>query len=412
MIARSTRTNCCEALVIGAGPYGLSVAVHLKASGVETRAFGEPMSFWRRHMPRGMKLRSPRGATDLADPAGALSLNAFAELRGGVRAGPLPLEDFLDYADWFQRRAVPDLDPRAIARVEAAPGGFRAITADGEALFARRVVVAAGLGGQQRRPAAFADAPADLVTHSCDHDGFERFRGRRVAVVGRGQSACESAALLSEAGAEPTILCRGPIRWLGADAPSRAWRRAIPRRLVALAAGPSAVGPFPLNWLVEAPGLVHRAPDNAREALNAASLRAAAAGWLRQRFAGVRVTGGVEIVGCAATRAGLEVKFARGAAAFDHVVLATGYEIDIGGTGILAPELLAALARRDGSPILSGRFESSAPGLHFVGAAAVASFGPLLRFIAGAGFAARAVTRAIAAPRGANANRRACDLAG
>jgi hypothetical protein len=412
MIARPTRTNFCEALVIGAGPYGLSVAAHLKASGVETRAFGEPMSFWRRHMPRGMKLRSPRGATDLCDPAGALSLDAFAGRQGGGRAWPLPLEHFLDYADWFQRRAVPDLDPRAIARLEGAPGGFRAITADGEAVFARRVVVAAGLGGQQRRPAAFAGAPAELVTHSCDHDGFERLRGRRVGVVGRGQSACESAALLREAGAEPTILCRGPIRWLGAEPPSRGWRRAVPRRLVALAAAPSAVGPFPLNWLVEAPGLVHWAPDTARAALNAASLGAAAAGWLRPRLAGVRVTGGVDIVGYAATRAGLEVKFARGSAEFDHVVLATGYQIDIGRTGVLAPELLTALACRDGSPILSGGFESSAPGLHFVGAAAVASFGPLLRFIAGAGFAARAVTRAIAARRGANANRRACELAG
>jgi cation diffusion facilitator CzcD-associated flavoprotein CzcO len=411
MIAR-TAANDCEALVIGAGPYGLSVAAHLRAAGVETRVFGEPMAFWRKNMPKGMKLRSPRGATDLSDPAGAFSLRAYAARHEIAGAGPLPLEDFLGYAAWFEAQAVPEIDQRAILRLEAVPGGFRAVAADGEAIFARRVVVAAGLGGQQLRPAAFADAPAGRVTHSCDHDDFAPLRGKRVAVVGRGQSACETAALLSEAGAEAEILCRGPIRWLGADAPATALRRAVPRRLAALAAAPSAVGPFPLNWIVEAPGLVHWAPEQARAALNAASLGAAAAGWLRPRFAGVRVTSGVEITGCAEKAGAVEVRFARGAIACDHVILATGYRIDIGRTGILAPDLLAGLARREGSPILAAGFESSAPGLHFVGASAVASYGPLLRFIAGAGFAARETTRAIAAGRRAGADRLGYDLAG
>ena len=69
---------------------------------------------------------------------------------------------------------------------------------------------------------------------------------------------------------------------------------------------------------------------------------------------------------------------------------------------MLAPKLREKIARHGGLPVLNGGLESSVRGLHFVGAAAVASFGPLLRFIAGAGFAARRVTRAALRNRAAD----------
>jgi cation diffusion facilitator CzcD-associated flavoprotein CzcO len=400
-MARSIESKGSEVAVIGAGPYGLAVAAHLKARGVATHVFGEPMSFWRRHMPKGMKLRSPWRATDIADPDNALSLDAYVKSHGVARVEPFPIEDFIGYGEWFQRRAVPDLDRRLVARVEAAGNGYRVVAADGEATFATRVVVATGLAGHQFRPPVFAPAPAALVSHTSDHDDFAGFAGRRVGVVGRGQSACETAALLSEAGAQAEIISRGPIRWLGAGDHSAAWRREIRARLAALLAAPSGVGPFPLSWLIEVPHLVRLAPQNMRDAFNATSLRAAAAGWLRPRFGDVRVAAGVEIVDVGAKGDGVEVKFDNGgSAAFDHIVLATGYRFDVARLAMLAPALRAAIACRGGSPALSGGFESSAPGLHFVGAGAVASLGPLMRFIAGTTFAARHVTRAIVATRG------------
>src|SRR5216684_2298166 len=67
----------CEVAVIGAGPYGLAVAAHLKAAGLGTRAFGDPMSSWRNSMPKGMKLLSPWSATHIADPAKRFSLDRF-----------------------------------------------------------------------------------------------------------------------------------------------------------------------------------------------------------------------------------------------------------------------------------------------------------------------------------------------
>jgi cation diffusion facilitator CzcD-associated flavoprotein CzcO len=399
MTARSIRRNDCETVVIGAGPYGLAVAAHLRARGVATRLFGDPMSFWRRNMPKGMKLRSPWGATSISDPAGALSLDAYVKSRGLARVEPTPLETFVSYGAWFQGKAAPDLDARMVERIETKGDGLRISLVDGETLVCERAVIAMGLKNQQFRPAAFDNAPNELVSHTADHADFARFRGKKVGVVGRGQSACETAALLCEAGAEAELMCRGQVHWLGVKGESASWRQVARASLGPILAAPSAVGPFPLNWLVEAPDFVRLMPTNARAAFSARSLRAAAAGWLLPRFGNVRVTGGVEIVGAAPRGEKIEVQFQQGSSTFDHVVLATGYRIDIAKLGVIAPTLLSAIACRGGSPILSADFESSAPGVHFVGASAVASFGPLMRFIAGTGFAARRVTSAIASRR-------------
>jgi cation diffusion facilitator CzcD-associated flavoprotein CzcO len=397
MLAPSGRANGSEVIVIGAGPYGLAVAAHLRARGIAAHVFGEPMSFWRGAMPKGMKLRSPWGATDISDPAGALSLDVYVDRHGVAREEPFPLEAFVGYGSWFQANAVPDIDRRMVASVDIADGAFRVVANDGEAMTAKRIVVATGLAGQQFRPAAFARMPRTLVTHTSEHDDLAPFRGKRVAVIGRGQSACESAVLLSEAGAQAEIICRGPIHWLGTGKRPVGLRQEVRAGLSALLATPSGVGPFPLNWFVEVPNLLHLLPADARARFNAASLRAGAAGWLRPRFDGVGVTAGVEIIDAAANGDQVEVTTDRGAATFDHVLLATGYRIDIAKFGILPPALLAAIAQCEGYPVLSAGLESSVPGLHFVGATAVFSLGPLMRFIAGTGFAARKVARAVIA---------------
>lgn len=388
----------CDVAVIGAGPYGLSVAAHLASAGVATRTFGDAMSFWRGQMPKGMKLRSPWNASHLADPQGALSLDSYVGERGEVRHEPLPLEDFVDYGAWFQRRAVPDLDLRKVVRVEAADPGFRLVLEDGDVVQARRVVVAMGLANQDFRPAPFDGQSESLVSHTSHHADLGVFRGKRVAVIGRGQSACESAGLMNTAGAEVELIARGDINWLGGaagNAPST-----LRRRLREHLSAPSAVGPFPLDWLVEWPGLLHVLPSDLRQTISRRSLRAGAASWVRPSFDGVTVRAGRQVVDLKIAGPRVTLEFDEGQGVYDHVLLATGYRIDVARIGILAPVLLDRVVRVDGSPVLNAGFESSVPGLHFVGASAVGSFGPLMRFICGAGFAARAVTRAARGRRG------------
>jgi cation diffusion facilitator CzcD-associated flavoprotein CzcO len=382
----------CDVAVIGAGPYGLSLGAHLKSAGVDTRVLGRPMSFWRDNMPKGMKLRSPWEATHIADPDDLLTLDTYADATGLGRPDPLPIEDFVRYGDWFQKTALPDLDTRRIMKVAPAGRGFRITLDDDQTLAARRVVVAMGLANQEYRPIQFAGLPAELVSHTADHAGLDGFRGQRVAVIGRGQSATESAAILIEAGAEVDIICRGAIHWLGAQTSGHAHRRDAFWRLHRMLATKSGVGPFPLNWLNEAPDAVHHVPRDLRAWLNAHSLRAGAAGWVKPRLADVRIDSGRTIHGARAGQRGIVLDMDNGARDFDHVLLATGYRIDVAKLGILAPELVGKIATDDDSPMLASGYESSVPGLHFVGSSAVKSYGPLLRFVWGAGYAARTVT--------------------
>lgn len=389
----SGQANTCEVAVIGAGPYGLSVAAHLNRAGLATHVFGEPMAFWRANMPSGMILRSPWRATHLSDPERALSLDAYASAHGLDSGKPLPLEQFIAYGEWFQRRAVPDIDRRAVRLIDTARNGFCLTLDDGGIVNAARVVVATGLRNQEYRPPLLRDLPAALVSHTSEHADLSVFRGKRVGVIGRGQSACESAALLDEAGAEAEIISRGDIRWLGI-AKNAAARKSLRRKLREAVASPSEIGPFPLSWLVEAPGAVRLLPPQMREEFSRRCLKAAASGWLKPRFANVTCRTGRSIMRARVLGGRVALDLDDGTQSFDHVLLGTGYRVDISRLGILAPQLLDRIASADGSPLLGRGFESSVPGLHFVGSYAVKSFGPLLRFIAGAPDAARQVTAA------------------
>ncbi|HEV2957508.1 MAG TPA: NAD(P)-binding domain-containing protein [Xanthobacteraceae bacterium] len=384
----------CDVAVIGAGPYGLAAAAHLRAAGFATRVFGHSMAFWRRNMPKGMKLRH---ATGISDPHDAFSLEAFARIDPAAAIRPLPIETFIAYAEWFQQHAVPHLDRRKVARVEPAAGGFALRLEGGDMVEAGRVVVALGLKNQDFRPAQFIGLPERLVSHSCEHADFAHFRGRRVAVIGRGQSACESAVLLHEAGAEVDLLTRGPIHWIGAEtgdhgAASLKWR------LHDLMSPHFTIGPFPLSWLVMMPALLHAFPPSLRGYVGARCLRAAATAWLRPRWGDVRLSTVRSVRDAQPAGDGVSLRLDSGATLdLDHVLLATGYQVDIAKYRMLAPELLHRVDCVDGSPVLSAGFESSVPGLHFVGSSAVLSFGPLMRFVAGTGYAAHALTRAVVA---------------
>jgi cation diffusion facilitator CzcD-associated flavoprotein CzcO len=398
-MTHAARANDCEAAVIGAGPYGLAVAAHLRQAGVFIHAFGEAMSFWRGHMPKGMRLRSAWHASHVSDPERDHSLDAYAAVRGLERRENVPLQDFVAYGEWFQGRAVPDLDRRRVRQIEPTTRGFRLVLDDGSAVHAARVVLATGLENQDYRPPAFAGLPAALVSHTSDHDDLARFRGRHVAVLGRGQSACESAVLLSEAGAEVELISRSPVHWVGSQSCAAPVGKAPfwdPNKVLI---APSGVGPFPLNWLNEMPALVHQLPPRVRRRLVARSTHAGAAAWLLPRMQRVTFDPGRTLLEARVEGERVALQMDNGTRSFDHVLLATGYRIDPARLGLLAPQLIESIRCIDGAPVLAAGFESSVPGLHFVGASAIASFGALNRFVAGCFFAARAVTHNVVAGR-------------
>ena len=384
----------CDVAVIGAGPYGLAAAAHLRAAGVATRAFGQTMAFWRRNMPKGMKLRH---ATGISHPDDSLSLDGYARVEPAAAIRPLPIETFIAYAEWFQQQAVPNLDRRKVTRVTPAADGFALQVEGGEVIEAGRVVVALGLKDQDFRPTPFIGLPERLVSHSCEHDDFSQFRGQRVAVIGRGQSACESAVLLHEAGADVDLIARGPIHWIGSETPGHG-PAGLKWRLYDLLNPHFTIGPFPLSWMVVMPALLHALPPILRERICTRCLRPAATAWLRPRWGEVRLAAGRSVRDVQPAGAGVSLRLDNGTTLdVEHVLLATGYRVDIAKYRMLAPELLHRVDCVEGSPVLSAGFESSVPGLHFVGSSAVTSFGPLMRFVAGTGYAASALARAVVA---------------
>lgn len=386
-------------VIIGGGPYGLAAAAHLKALGVLVRSFGEPLEFWRENMPAGMLLRSPIRATHIAHPRRELSIEEFEREQGRqLRRPSLTLPEFIDYASWYQRRAVGDLERRRVDLVTRGNGGFLLSLADGERFEASRVVVAAGLGPFGRRLAPFGSLPSTLVSHSADHIDLGVFAGREVVVIGAGQSALESAALLREGGATVEVIVRAPaIRWLADDTLPPEARQ---KRLIPIQPPPTAVGGRLTGWLAALPDLFRSLPRRLQPWVAERCIRAAGSGWLRPRLQEVPITCGREVVEAQPQGDAVRLVLDDGSErTVDHVLLGTGYQIDVSRYPFLGASLAGEIATVEGYPRLGPGLESSVDGLHFLGAPAAFSFGPIMRFVVGSWYAAPALAARVAGRR-------------
>jgi hypothetical protein len=375
--------NSNPTVVIGAGPYGLSVAAHLKAAPVPTLIFGKPMEFWQ-GMPRGLNLRSAWSATSLSAPGGAYNLDTYRNAVGAQPQHPIPLPFFIDYGLWFQQQAVPDVDPTFVKFLAADRTGFRVELADGRTLRAGRVVVAVGIDQFAYVPGFARMLSESVASHTRAHRDFTRFNGATVAVVGAGQSAIEAAALLNEAGAQVELIARRPLRWL------KLHDYRGPGRQILYA--PTDVGPPGLNWLLHFPLVFRHFPARMKKAITKRAVRPAGARWLIERVVGhVRLTH-AEVVRATEQACGVYLELSDGSTRLvDHCLMGTGYRPSVHTLPFLAPSLRDAVRQRDGFPLLNKWLESSVAGLHFVGALADPSYGPICRFVSGADVAARQV---------------------
>lgn len=390
--------------IVGAGPYGLSLGAHLRAAGVPFRQFGVPMQLWREAMPRGMFLKSQGFASNLSDPAGTHTLRAFCEASGRDYADyglPVPLETFVAYGDWFQRAEVPHLEELMVSDVIQSNGHFDLTLSDGSNALARKVVVATGVQHFSHLPGTLAALPASVCTHSSAHDDLSVFADREVAVVGAGQSALESAALLYESGARVTVLARAPgLVWNGDPLPTQ---RSVRRRL----REPEApLGSGWSTWFYSTqPSLFRRLPPARRVRVARTALGPAGAHWLRRRVEGKIRTLVEHSVRWAepepwGARLGLRVNGGgTNEIIADHVLAATGYRTDLDRLIFLDARLRSTVHTLAGSPTVGPDFQSSVPGLYFAGPAVAPTFGPVMRFVYGAAYAARAVTRALTSTR-------------
>jgi hypothetical protein len=384
-MARSSAS--VDVVVIGAGPYGLSLAAHLRARRVEHRIFGEPMGSWKHNMPPGMLLKSYPWATSLSDPRAEFALKKFCTERAlpyHDELMPLPLSRFIEYGDSFRTRYVPAVERKTLMALEPGAGCFRATFDDGETVHARRVVVAVGLNPFKRLPHESAHLPADLCSHSGEYGPLEPLDGKEVIVVGSGSSATDLAALLRERQILVTLVARAP-RLDFADRPRH---RTFFERATAPMCG---IGHgWTLGTCAKYPQLIRLLSEDLRIRLaNARELGPLGGAFVKDRVVGkVRVWLGHALLS-SETRDGkvlldlMDTSGARQSLRGDHVIFATGYKIDVGRLGFLNRTLLRQIRLVERAPQLSAHYETSVPGLHFIGPAAANSFGPVCRFVYG-----------------------------
>lgn len=393
-----------EIAIVGAGPYGLSLAAHLRAAGVAFRIFGQPMEGWLSHMPKGMYLKSEGFASNLYDPEGRCTLKQFCAERGIAYADsglPVSLETFVAYGRRFQERLVPQMERDLVVALDSAYGAFQLHLQTGETVLARRVVLAVGIAEFGYVPETLAWLPPQFLSHSSRHHDLERFSGRAVAVIGGGSSAIDFAGLLHDARAQVTLIARRPV--LRFHTPPTGEARTLWQRIRYPMTG---MGPgLRARLYADAPLVFHCLPLKLRRDI-LADFAPPEGGWfsrekvvgrvpllLGHSVVGAEIRGGKAVVRLQDTNGAERVVTA------DHIIAATGYRADVDRLGFLSKRILSQLKLAGQVPVLSTSFQSSVPGLYFVGLASALSFGPMMRFALGAGFTARQLTRALTSPR-------------
>ncbi len=390
-----------DVAIIGAGPYGLSIAAYLRKSKVQFRIFGTPMQSWSQQMPKGMLLKSDGFASSLYDPDSAFTLAHYCAENGISYSDvglPVSRETFVAYGMEFQKRFVPTLEETNITSVKYKSGVFELLTAEGELVTARKVVVAAGITHFGYLPSFLADLPAEFASHSLQHHDLSVFRGRKVGVIGAGSSAVDIAALLNEAGVEVHLVARRNS--IAFHKPSEE-RRPIIQRLLAPRSG------LGLGWksklCTDAPFVFHAMPQRLRFRAVQRHLGPSPGWFIRDKVVDrFPLHLGATIQGASLENSHVSLRFTERDSPptdlrLDHIIGATGFRVAISRLKFLDEDMRRQIRAVDDTPVLSRNFETSIPDLYMVGVASANCFGPLTRFAFGAKFTARHLSRHLAA---------------
>ena len=398
VLSQSAATTRCDVVIMGAGPYGLSAAAHLLGQGLNVAIFGKPMELWRDFMPKGMLLRSYWWATNLSDPQKQFGLERYLnEILGRQPFDPVPGETIADYGVWFQKHVVPNVDETFIQTIEHREDAFEVTLVDGRVVICSSVIMAPGLQPYVYRAPEYAHLPKELVSHTAEHHTFDELVGKKVVTIGGGQSALESSALAYESGVQLEIVSRKALHWLSGDASFPASRPLLERLLEPKA----SIAPGWFNKIEETfPYSFQRLPRSTKDRFlsGIGSHGPAGSAWLKPRLLGkVPLHEKTTVQQIKETDNGLLLTLSTDQTLkADHIMLATGYQLDLTRLSMLGDSLLPRIRHDRGAPILSSHFETSVPGLYMLGYSSFKSCGPYYRFVVGVGAAAQRVTKAVA----------------
>ncbi len=387
-----------DVLVIGAGPFGLSISTHLRNRGVEHTVVGRPMDTWRAHMPLGLFLKSEPYGSAIAAPARGYDIATYARLHGFDdyvdRVGPLSLDRFLGYADWFTEQLVPDIRDVTVTNVAPSGDGFKVEFADEVPAFVRQVIIATGVLPYAHIPDELSGLPDDLMTHSAVHARLDHFHGKRVAVIGGGQSALQTAALLHEEGVDAQVIARRE---------QIIWEEQVPAEIGLIDHIMRPPTKLCEGWgcaFYDSPDAFRLLPESIRVKKALSALGPKGAWWLRDRVEGVlEVLTSHHLRSAEPHGSGVLLHLdgpKRTSITADHVIAGTGFRINMSRLSFLSEEILTGLVTRGNCPLVNRAGESTIPGLYFAGAPTMVSHGPGVRFISGTHQVAAKLAKSVA----------------
>lgn len=359
-----------DLLIIGAGPFGLSLAAYAKSLGMDFFVAGKPMEFWKNNMPAGMFLRS---ASDWSlDPTDRFSIMNYLETLGKTPKDvePLSLEFYLQYAQWFQSGAGIETISEYVTRLDQKENGFLATFEDGKVIEAKNVAIAIGMGYFKNYPAALTDIlPVGRYEHTCDAVQLSEYKGRRVLILGGRQSAFEWAALLNDGGAADVHVVHRHESPKFAEAD---W---------------SWVPPL-VDGMVADPAWFRRLPQAEKDAIVKRMWgegRLKVEPWLEKRVMkpNTSIHQKASLLSCVERSDGaLDVKLDNGDAfVVDDVILATGYKVELERLSFLKNgNMFDKVEVKNGFPVLDPHFQTTAKGLYFTSMPAGQDFGPFFGF--------------------------------
>jgi cation diffusion facilitator CzcD-associated flavoprotein CzcO len=378
------RNLVADILVIGAGPYGLSIVAEAKRCGREVVVVGEPMAFWKHNMPNGMLLRSGRDWH--LDAAEIHTFDSFLdEERIPRKSGePIPVEIFRRYADWFCMSKKIEVQSLRIARLRRVNGAFEAECESGETICARHVVATPGLEPFANVPTEFVSSISrDRISHTATLVDFRSLAGRRCLIVGGRQSAFEWAALIAE---------------VGADSVDIVYRHETPQFTTSDWSFTDSI----IENTLRVPGWFRRLGRSEQEAIEKRFWtvgRLQLEPWLAGRVQrkNIRLWPNSRLVKWSTNEVGIEAQLEGGEKILaDKAILATGYRVDLSKVRYLVEEVASGrLKLNDGYPALDDHFQTSLPGLYITGQAATRDFGPCFGFVRGCIASARIVASAL-----------------
>lgn len=374
-------------LIVGAGPFGLSLSAYCNHQNIENILVGKNMDFWKSNMPNGMYLRSSFDWH--LDPFDKYTFEKFMKDNDLdlMENYPVSRDLYLKYTDWFVRKLNIVPKELMIEKIDysSEKNEFTSYLDNSDQIISKNVVIAVGFKYFKHIPSELLEIiPENKYTHTCDIPDFNQFAGKRCLIIGGRMSAFESAVLLNESDAKEIFVS---YRHDTPDFTESDW---------------SWVNDY-LDRFITEPEWYKNLSDQGKAKLNQDFYkegRLKMEPWLTPKLDkdNINLLPNTQIKSSRLlTDNKIELVFIDNKKiAVDHVIFATGYEVDINKIPFISSgNILNQLDLDNGFPKLDINLQTNIPGLYMTSISATQDFGSFFGFTVSCNTSSKIIGRAL-----------------